>query len=109
MMISANPSASARAGAALLVLGLIALVLAMLAVFSPAAAQNHSQKQVRGAVADKQGKVSIGIPKRPSSAKAMSRIAIKVSEDAGMPGRSSFFETNPSCITPFPVRWSSSA
>ncbi len=53
-------------------LGLIALVLAMLAGLAPTAAQNHSQKQMRGAVADKQGHVSIGIPKRPPSPKATS-------------------------------------
>ncbi|MCZ6862862.1 MAG: tetratricopeptide repeat protein [Alphaproteobacteria bacterium] len=52
--------------------GLIALVLAMLAGFAPATAQKHSQKQLRGAVIDKQGHVSIGIPKRSLSSKTKS-------------------------------------
>jgi len=89
MMISANPSASARAGAALLVLGLIALASAMLAGLAPAAALKHDQKQVRGAVADKQGKVSIGIPKRPRSAKAVSGKKAKGKPKVMVPARAS--------------------
>lgn len=50
----------------------MALVGVMLAGLAPAAAEKNGQKQVRGAVADKQGKVSIGIPKRPPSSKAVS-------------------------------------